>query len=185
MSIPCSGAPQQRLINPNSSECPDLRVQYQEEQRIEQEMSSRRPVYTAEDALNEPSVNEAIKRGIIEVKSNRITYNLSVKKSYDWSDPEEWVRARTVAFLIIERGYPANRMRTEVQVPRRTPSDSADIVVYRDDRRRQPYLVVENKAAGQTAADRRQAIEQAFGNANSLRAEYALYDEFTESLWLP
>ena len=181
MSIPCSGAPQQRLINPNSSECPDLRVQYQEEQRIEQEMSSRRPVYTAEDALNEPSVNEAIKRGIIEVKSNRITYNLSVKKSYDWSDPEEWVRARTVAFLIIERGYPANRMRTEVQVPRRTPSDSADIVVYRDDRRRQPYLVVENKAAGQTAADRRQAIEQAFGNANSLRAEYALYDEFTES----
>ena len=144
-------------------------------------MSSRRPVYTAEDALNEPSVNEAIKRGIIEVKGNRITYNLSVKKFYDWSDPEEWVRAQTVAFLISERGYPANRMRTEVQVPRRTPSDSADIVVYRDDRRKQPYLVVENKAVGQTAADRRQAIEQAFGNANSLRAEYALYDEFTES----
>ena len=105
-SIPCSGAPQQRLINPNSSECPDLKVQYREEQRVEQEMSSRRPVYTAEDALNEPSVNEAIKRGIIEVKGNRITYNLGVKKSYDWSDHEEWVRARTVAFLIIERGLP-------------------------------------------------------------------------------
>lgn len=144
-------------------------------------MSSRRPVDTPEDALNETFVIEAVKRGIIEVKGSRVTYNLGVKKSYDWSDPEEWVRARTVAFLIIERDYPANRIRTEVQVPRRTPSDSADIVVYRDDRRRQPYLVVENKAAGQTAADRRQAIEQAFGNANSLRAEYALYDEFTES----
>lgn len=144
-------------------------------------MSSRRPEHTAEDALSEPFVIEAIKRAIIELKDSRITYNLGVKRSYDWSDPEEWVRARTVAFLVIERGYPANRMKTEVQVPRRTPSDSADLVVYRDDRRKQPYLVVENKATGQTEAERRQAIEQAFGNANSLRAEYALYDEFTES----
>lgn len=96
-------------------------------------MSSGRPVDTPEDALNETSVIEAIERGIIEVKGSRITYNLGAKKPYDWTDPEEWVRARTVAFLIIERDYPANRIRTEVQVPRRTPSDSADIVVYRDD----------------------------------------------------
>lgn len=144
-------------------------------------MSARRPVDTPEDALNETFVIEAVNRGIIDVKGSRITYNIGVKKSYDWTDPEEWVRARTVAFLIIERDYPANRIRTEVQVPRRTPSDSADIVVYRDDRRRQPYMVVENKSAGQTASEKRQAIEQAFGNANSLRAEYALYDEFNES----
>ena len=144
-------------------------------------MSKRRPIDTSEDVLSEPSVIEAMKRGIIEVKGNRVTYNLGAKKSYDWSDPEEWVRVRTVAFLIIDRDYPTNRIRTEVQVPRRTPGDFADIVVYRDDRRREPYLVVENKAVGQSAADRRQAIEQAFGNANSLRASYALYDEFTVS----
>ncbi len=148
---------------------------------VQQQMRSRRPAYTAEDALSEPSVSEAIKRGIIDIKDNRITYNLGIKNTYNWSDPEEWVRARTVAFLIVDRDYPANRMGTEVQVPRRTPSDFADLVVYRDDRRRQPYLVVENKAAEQTVANRRQAIEQAFGNANSLRAEFALYDEFNES----
>lgn len=91
------------------------------------------------------------------------------------------MRARTIAFLIVERHYPANRMCTEVKVPRRTPSDRADIVVYLDDRRRTPYLVIENKAAGQSERDRKQGIEQAFGNANSLRAKYVLYDELTES----
>jgi len=141
---------------------------------------SRRPCDSPENALSESTVTEATKRGIIEISDDRVTYNLGVKKSYDWTDPEEWVRIRTVAFLIIERDYPANRIETEVQVPRRTPSDFADVVVYRDDFRREPYLVVENKAAGQSAAALRQGIEQAFGNANSLRASYALYDEFTE-----
>lgn len=66
-------------------------------------------------------------------------------------------------------------------VPRRTPSDYADIVIYRDDSCTDPYLVVENKAAARSEPERRQAIEQAFGNANSLRAPFALYDEHTTS----
>ena len=101
------------------------------------------------DALTNLHVAEAVKRGLIEVKGDRITYNLATTKTYGWGDPEEWVRARTLAFLVLERGYPINRIRTEVQVPRRTPSDFADIVVYRDDKCRDPYLVVENKSAGQ------------------------------------
>lgn len=104
------------------------------------------------------------------------------KKSYAWTDPEEWARCATISFLIIARQYPPQRIRVEVTVPRRTPSDLADIVVYADDSCRSPYLVVENKADGQTAAQRRQAIEQLFGNANSLRAPLGLYDEGGESL---
>ena len=72
-------------------------------------------------------------------------------------------------------------MKTEVRVPRRTPNDLADIVVFEDDACRSPYLVIENKADGQTQIDRLQAIEQAFGNANSLRAPLALYDEGSTS----
>jgi len=64
-----------------------------------------------------------------------------------------------------------------VTVPRRTPNDFADIVVYRDDQCREAYLAVENKAGGQAAAQRNQAIEQLFGNANYLRAPFGLYDE--------
>lgn len=73
-------------------------------------------------------------------------------------------------------------MRTEVVVPRRVPSDHADIVVYRDDACRQPYLVVENKQEERQPRERAQAIEQLFGNCNSLRAPVGLYDELSESV---
>jgi type I restriction enzyme M protein len=119
----------------------------------------------------------------LDIKGDRITYNTPTKKTYDWDDPEEWVRARTVAFLVLEKGHPLNRIRVEVSVPRRTPGDYADIVVYRDDQCRVPYLVVENKSANQTKASRNQGIEQLFGNANSLRAELGPYDEFRESIF--
>ena len=107
------------------------------------------------------------------------------KREYDWTDPEEWVRARTIAFLIVSKSYPANRIRTEVLVPRRTPNDWADIVVYRDDRCAEPYLVIENKAAGQTRKSQDQGIEQLFGNANSMRAPYGLYDEWSRTSMNP
>lgn len=134
-------------------------------------------------ALAHPDVIEAIARGFIEVRGSRIKYNLNRKHDYDWGDPEEWVRARTVAFLIVSKSYPANRMRLEVQVPRRVPNDWADIVVYSDDGCNSPYLVVENKAAGQSKRNRSQGIEQLFGNANSLRAPLGLYDEWEPEDW--
>lgn len=131
-----------------------------------------------EEVLGLDHVMECVERGLIVIDKLRMTYNLNQKRTYNWQDPEEWVRCHTIAFLIIEKGYPANRIRTEVTVPRRTPSDSADIVVYFDDRCREPYLVVENKADPQTAAARKQGIEQLFGNANSLRSPLGLYDEY-------
>ena len=136
---------------------------------------------SAGDALRDSSIQAAIARGIIELSDTHVTYNIRQKKKYVWTDPEEWVRARTIAYLVVKKGYPANRLNTEVKVPRRTPSDWADIVVYRDDACQEPYIVVENKAAGQSAASRDQGIEQGFGNTNSLRAPMCLYDEYTRS----
>ncbi|MBV8687064.1 MAG: N-6 DNA methylase [Alphaproteobacteria bacterium] len=131
---------------------------------------------SGEEVLLSPTVQEAIRRGVVEVRGGRVTYSLAAKRSYDWSNPEEWVRCHCIAFLILEKDYPSHRIKTEVTVPRRTPSDSADIVVYADDRCRDPYLVVENKRAGVTRTERRQGIEQLFGNANSLRVPWGLYD---------
>ncbi len=140
------------------------------------------PFDSQQDALSNDLINEAIQRGVIVIAETRVTYKLGQQKSYDWTDPEEWVRAHTIAWLIIARDYPTNRIRTEVPVPRRTPNDFADIVVYRDDQCRTPYLVVENKAAGQRERSRKQAIEQLFGNSNSLRAPLGLYDEGDTSI---
>jgi type I restriction enzyme M protein len=127
-------------------------------------------------------VIEALGRGILEISNDRVTYNLASKKNYDWRDPEEWVRARLIAWLIIQKAYPAARMDTEVRVPRRTPSDFADVAIYRDDDCREPYLVVETKRFGQSDHERRQWTEQLFGNANSLRAPLALYDDEETSI---
>lgn len=146
-----------------------------------QESKMPRSTDSAEEALQDENVQEAMARGVIELSNGNVVYNLKQKKSYNWSDPEEWVRARTIAFLIVEKSYPANRMKTEVTVPRRTPSDFADIIVYNDDECRSPYIVVENKSAGQRTASRDQGIEQGFGNANSLRAPFVLYDEYVFS----
>ena len=136
---------------------------------------------TAQIAENSPNVSALVARGVICIEENKIKYTLKQSKSYQWTDPEEWVRALTIGFLIVERGYPPARMNTEVVVPRRTPGDYADVAVYSDDRCRNPYLVVENKPWNQSTAARTQAIEQLFGNANSLRAPLGLYDDGSSS----
>ena len=141
------------------------------------------PFDTAQNVLANETVDEAIRRNIISITDQRVTYRLNQQRTYDWTDPEEWVRAHTIAWLVIKRDYPTNRIKTEVVVPRRTPHDFADVVVYSDDQCRVPYLVVENKAAGQSTGQRDQAIEQLFGNANSLRAPLGLYDEGDHSLF--
>jgi type I restriction enzyme M protein len=128
-------------------------------------------------------INKAIRRGLLEIKSDKITYNIQEKRSYRWNDPEEWVRAYSIASLVIEKGYPSSRIRTEVRVPRRVPNDFADIVVYKDDSCRIPFLVVECKSAGQSKKDKKQGIEQLFGNCNSLRVELGLYEEYEDSVF--
>lgn len=141
------------------------------------------PLLSREIVESHPLVRNAVERGIFEIKKNAVTYQLNQKKSYNWADPEEWVRAYVVAFLVLEKGYPLNRMRTEVRVPRRTPNDLADVVVYRDDQCREPYLVVECKSDGQSTLDRAQGVEQLFGNTNSLRAPLGLYEEYSTSIF--
>ena len=103
---------------------------------------------------------------------SKITYN-EINKTYSFKNPEEKVRASFYVELIEKYNYPENRLDTEVVVPRRTPSDKADIVIFEDDEKKKPYLVVECKKDGITDAEFKQAIEQVFGNANSLRAKFA------------
>ena len=114
-------------------------------------------------------VDEAERRGYLELSNGRVVYKCGRTHDEAWNDPEEKVRAGIYSWLILEKEYPAEAIEVEVRVPRRTPSDYADIVVYTDHSRSTPYLVVEAKRVGTPEGGFRQAIEQAFGNANSLR----------------
>lgn len=138
---------------------------------------------TRQDYENDPLIIDAIDRGLIEIKGERITYNINQKKEYSWADPEEWVRAYSIAFLVLQKSYIPKCIKTEVVVPRRTPEDLADIIVYRDEACRDPFLVVENKKEAISDSAKKQGIEQLFGNANSLRIPTALFDCGTDSIF--
>lgn len=112
---------------------------------------------------------------VIDMASDRITYRLGKEKQYRWSDPEEPVRAELVLDLIFNYRYSPLRMETEVAIPGRTPDNWADVVVFKDDRRRDPYITVEAASPNVTPAERAQKAEQLFGYANALASEFALF----------
>ncbi|MXZ01321.1 N-6 DNA methylase, partial [Candidatus Poribacteria bacterium] len=114
-------------------------------------------------------------KGYIEFLNEGTTIHyIAPDKKYRFTNPEEQVRARFYVQLIELFQYPENRIDLEVTVPRRTPSDRADIVVFRDDEKKNPFIVVECKKDETSEAEFEQAIEQAFGNCNSLGAYYTV-----------
>lgn len=121
------------------------------------------------------NIDNGLKTGIISFNedNSRITYHCNREYQTSFKNPEEKVRASYFVELVQTYQYPIKRIDIEVTVPRRTPEDRADIVVYSDDECKETYLVVECKKEGITDAEFKQAIEQAFGNANSIRSQYA------------
>ena len=112
-------------------------------------------------------------QGFFQVSEGRVKY-LYIGKSYKITHPEEHVRATFYLELIKKYQYSKERIDLEVPVPRRKPEDKADIVVYEDENKKKPYIVVECKKDGISPAEISQADEQAIGNANSLRAKYSI-----------
>ena len=106
-----------------------------------------------------------------EGRNERIHY-LAADHSERWADPEEKVRAELWAELIYRYEYAPELIAFEVNVPRRTPNDFADLVIYSDDEKKMPYFVIECKRADLSDAAFNQAIEQACGNQASLGALY-------------
>jgi len=106
-------------------------------------------------------------------KSEKIRYT-AVNVTEKWSDPEEKVRAAYYAELIYRYGYKPECIGVEVIVPDRTPADRADLVVFRDATRMQPFAVIECKRDDISDTEFKQAIDQAFGNghAHKFRASY-------------
>lgn len=122
----------------------------------------------------EQNVQRGKKQGILELditeSKERIIYKAKETKNYNYKDPEEKVRASLFAELVLDYGYSANNIELEVTMPARVPNNLADIVVY--DENNHPFLVVECKKDNVTDSEFKQAIEQAFGNANSLDAKF-------------
>lgn len=91
-------------------------------------------------------LQKAQKDGYINITGaegkKKIEYITSEKHMENYEDPEEKVRAEFFAELIYKYEYPVNRIKVEVVVPDRLPTDRADIVVFSDDDCKRPYAIL-------------------------------------------
>ena len=119
----------------------------------------------------ERALEEGLAELSVEGRAHRIRY-IAADHAERWSDPEEKVRAEFWAELIYKYQYPPERIGFEINVPRRTPNDYADLVIFRDNELKDPWFVFECKRANVSDVEFNQSIEQACGNRASLGAQY-------------
>lgn len=110
-------------------------------------------------------------KGYFILEGNKIEY-LALGKKYNFSNPEEKIRAKYYFDLIEKYKYSPEKIYFEVEMEDRTPNRFADIVVY--DKNNKPYIVVECKKDGITDAEFEQATKQAIANARVLKAPFAV-----------
>jgi len=114
------------------------------------------------------------------VTSNLISFDTDLKnityrhqnKKFRFSDPEEKIRMRAYVSLVLDYGYSPDQIDIEVAIEHRVPNIYSDIVVYADKSFKKPLIVVECKREEASQGELDQAVEQGFGYANSMDADY-------------
>jgi len=107
----------------------------------------------------------------LDEDSKNVIY-IAQNKKYRLNDTEELVRALAYVSLILDYNYSPQQIDIEFTVPHRVPNIHADIVVFKDRAKKSPYIVVECKRELASQGELDQAVEQGFGYANSLKADF-------------
>jgi type I restriction enzyme M protein len=89
-------------------------------------------------------------------------------KRRNYNNPEEQVQAETFLKLVLEYGYPVQRIQQFVSVKMGISTKEADIIVYADDACLSPYIVIECKNADISENEFKEAVNQAFSYAHAL-----------------
>ena len=121
-----------------------------------------------------PIIAEGVQNQLISFhqNKNRITYHIKEAFTTNFNNPEEQIRAACFCELVLHYKYPADQIQFEVLT--KPSQDRIDLLVYKDDTLKKPYLVVECKKDGISDAEFENAIEQAYRYANYLRAWYMM-----------
>ncbi|MFY2593797.1 restriction endonuclease subunit M [Achromobacter xylosoxidans] len=122
---------------------------------------------------NKELIAKAVEKGLLafDDEQKNVTY-VHQNKRLRWSDSEEKVRAQSFASLVLEYGYAARQIDIEVAVEHRVPNIYADLVVYADQTLKKPVILVECKREEASQGELDQAVEQGFGYANSIDADF-------------
>jgi type I restriction enzyme M protein len=121
---------------------------------------------------SEQLITEGENLELIAIDGTKIKY-IAADKNYKITDPEERVRAAFYVELITKYQYPKKRIDLEVSV-KGEKRPAADIVIYEDDEKKKPYIVVECKKDGISPGELKQAIEEGIPNAHYLKAKYCI-----------
>ena len=98
---------------------------------------------------------------IFDAEKNFITYvHQNKKRSY--SNPEEKVQAETFLSLVLNYGYPVNRIKQYLSVQMGSETKEADIIVYADDSCEETYILIECKKEEITDQQFKIAVDQAY-----------------------
>lgn len=118
-------------------------------------------------------IDQGVAKGFIafDADQKNITYKMQNKR-FRYNDPEEKVRANAYLSLVLDYGYPSEQIDIEVAVEHRVPNIYADIVVYADKSLKKPLILVECKRDEASQGELDQAVEQGFGYANSMDADF-------------
>lgn len=84
------------------------------------------------DSIFMRNIQRGIDKGIIKAESNgsKVTYYCKRDYSTSFKNPEKKVRTSYFCELVLNYDYSTKSIDIEVTVPRRTPEDMADIVIY-------------------------------------------------------
>jgi type I restriction-modification system DNA methylase subunit len=108
-------------------------------------------------------IDTGIEKGLIrfDEDKNFITY-IQQNKKRSYNNPEEKVQAETFLTLVLNYGYPVNRIQQFVSVQMGSETKEADIIVYADDKCEQTYILVECKKEEITDQQFKIAVDQAY-----------------------
>lgn len=118
-------------------------------------------------------IQTGIAKNLIQFNDDHTRINYVIQqKSDNFKDPEEKVRAQAYIQLVVDYGYPPNRISIENKVQMGVAVKSADIIVFDDDAKKQPYIIVECKREEATNAEFKLGIDEGFSYAVSVNAKY-------------
>ena len=108
---------------------------------------------------------------ILDEKENTITY-LPHVKTRRHSNPEEKVQLKTFLSLLYDYKYPPERVKVSEKVKIGASTSEADVVVFKDDDCKDPYIVVECKKENVSDRVFDEAVDQGFSYAAVTNAQF-------------
>lgn len=107
--------------------------------------------------------------GVLKISTDmsQVTY-IAHKKTLNYKNPEEQVRAEVYSKLIRDYGYSAECIALEKPVTMGSETKRADLVVYNDSAHTKPHIVIECKKAEVSEMEFKQAVKQGLSYAHAL-----------------